>query len=121
MLTGCSEIRTNDPTDSYEYWARTRPIDDIKVLNGQYWQSAHWTREYIVYLKIKPSEEWWDAFVKENQLQIDNEVWNNSSDLPKWFQLTDGIEIYKHAGDFSDSRYFRDTLTGECYIYEIQL
>jgi hypothetical protein len=121
FLTGCSEIKTDDPTDSYKYWAGTKPPGDIKVLNGQYWQSGHWTREYILYLKIKPTDKWWDEYVKQNQLQIDNEDWSKSSDSPDWFQLTDNIQVYKHADDFNDSRYLRDKVTGECYIYEIQL
>jgi hypothetical protein len=121
LLTSCSEIRTDDPTDSYKYWTGTKPTEDLKVLNGQYWQSGHWTREYILYLKIKPTDKWWIEFVKQNQLQIDNKDWDRPSDSPDWFQLTDKIEVYKHADDFNDSRYFRDNLTGECYIYEIQL
>lgn len=120
-MTSCSEIRTDNPTDSYEYWTGTKPTDDIKVLNGQYWQSGHWTREYILYLKIRPTDKWWNEFVKQNQLQIDNKDWSKSSDSPDWFQLTDKIEVYKHADDFNDSRYFRDSVTGECFIYEIQL
>jgi hypothetical protein len=121
FLVGCSEIRTDDPTDSYNYWAGVKPTNDIKVLKGRYWQSAHWTREYILYLKFKATNKWWDEFVKQNQLQIDNKNWNKSSDSPDWFQVADNIEIYKHADDFNNSRYFRDSVTGECYIYEIQL
>jgi hypothetical protein len=121
LLTSCSETRTDDPIESYKYWAGTEPTDDVKVLNGQYWQSGHWTKEYILYLQIRPTDKWWDEFVKQNQLEIDNEDWINSSDSPDWFQLTNNIEIYKHADDFNDSRYFRDKVTGECYIYEIQL
>ena len=121
LLTSCSEIRTDDPTDSYKYWARTNPTNDIKVLKGQYWQSGHWTKEYVLYLQIKPTKQWWEEFVKQNQLQIVNENWNKPSGSPDWFQLTDKIEVYKHADDFNDSRYFRDSLTGECFIYEIQL
>jgi hypothetical protein len=121
LLTSCSETRTEDPIDSYKYWAGTEPTDDVKVLNGQYWQSGHWTKEYILYLQIKPTDQWWDEFVKQNKLQTDNEDWIKSSDSPAWFQLTGNIEIYKHADDFNDSRYFRDKVTGECYIYEIQL
>lgn len=121
LLTSCSETRTDDPIDSYKYWAGTEPTGDVKVLNGQYWQSAHWTKEYILYLQIKPTDKWWDEFVKQNQLKVDNEDWVKSSDSPEWFQLTDNVEIYKPADDFNDSRYFRDKVTGECYIYEIQL
>lgn len=120
LLTSCSQIRTDDPIDSYEYWAGTIPTDDVKVLKGQYWQSGHWTKEYILYLKIKPTDRWWDEFVEQNQLQVDNEAWSTPSGSPTWFQLTDKIETYKPADDFSDSRYFRDKVTGECYLYEIQ-
>lgn len=121
LLTSCSEIRTDEPTNSYKYWAGTNPTDEVKVLNGQYWQSGHWTREYILYLKIKPTERWWDEFVRQNQLQVDNETWIKPSDSPNWFQLTDKFEIYKPTGNFNNSRYFRNKVTGECYLYEIQL
>jgi hypothetical protein len=60
FLTSCSETKTDDPIDSYKYWAGTEPADDIQVLNGQYWQSGHRTKEYILYLQIKPSDKWWD-------------------------------------------------------------
>src|SRR5690606_26421055 len=95
LLTSCSETRTDDPTDSYKHWAGTKPTNDIEVLNGQYWQSAHWTREYILYLQIKPTDKWWDEFVKQNQLQIDKENWTKPSDSPGWFQLRDNIDVYK--------------------------
>lgn len=121
LLTSCSETRTDDPTESYRYWAGTKPTNDIEVLNGQYWQSAHWTREYILYLQIKTTDKWWDEFVKQNQLQIDDKDWTKPSDSPDWFQPTGNIEVYKHADHFNDSRYVRNTATGECYIYEIQL
>jgi hypothetical protein len=121
FLTSCSEKSTDDPIDSYEYWAGAEPTADVRVLNGQYWQSGHWTREYMVYLRIRPTDKWWREFVKQNQLQIDSEEWIKSSDSPDWFQLTGNVEIYKHHDDFNDSRYFRDKVTGECYIYEIQL
>ena len=121
LSTSCSEISTDDPIDSYKYWAGTKPTDDVKVLRGQYWQSSHWTKEYILYLQIKPTQEWWHLFVKQNQLEIDKAEWIISSDSPDWFQLTDNVETYKHADNFNHSRYFRDKATGECFIYEIQL
>ncbi|MCK5467975.1 MAG: hypothetical protein KAI99_05700 [Cyclobacteriaceae bacterium] len=121
LLTSCSEIRTNDAIGSYKYWAGTNPAENIEVLKGVYWQSGHWTREYILYLKLKPTNNWWDKFVKQNQLKIANEDWIRHTDTPDWFKPTDKIEVYKHADDFNDSRYFMDKATGECYIYEIQL
>lgn len=121
FLTSCSEIRTDDPIDAYKYWAGANPTDDVKVLKGQYWQSGHWTKEYILYLQLKPTDKWWDEFVKQNQLQLDHEEWSKPSDSPDWFELPDNIEMYKSADDFNESRFFRDKATGECYFYEIQL
>lgn len=116
------EVNTTDPTDAYKYWAGTKPPDNLKVLNGQYWQSAHWTREYIMYLKLKPTIEWWDEFLKQNYISVDTDEWTKPSDAPTWFTLSDNSLRYRGGDDFDQgSRYFRDTLTGECYIYEIQL
>ena len=75
----------------------------------------------VLYLKLKPTNNWWDKFVKQNQLQIDKGEWIRPSDSPDWFKLTHKVEVYKHADDFNDSRYFMDKVTGECHIYEIQL
>ena len=121
LFTSCSEKRTSDPTDSYKYWAGTNPTSDVEVLKGAYWQSGHWTREYILYLKIKPTNKWWDEFVKQNKLQIDNGDFVKYSDPPDWFEVNDKMKIYRRADDLTDSRYFIDNVTGECYIFEIQL
>ena len=120
LLTSCSETITTDAKDSYKYWTGAKPTDDLKVIQGKYWQSGHWTREYILFLKIKPTNTWWDEFVNQNQLQTDNSEWIIPSDSPDWFKVTDDMEMFSHRDDFNDSRYFKDRQTGECYIYEIQ-
>ena len=120
-LTSCSETKTNDPTESYKYWSGVNPPDDLKLLKGSYWQSAHWTKEYILYLKVKPTEKWWSEFVKQNKLLIDNGEWVKPSDSPDWFQPSKEAEVYKSTDDFYDSRFFKDKITGEFYIYVIQL
>jgi hypothetical protein len=119
--TSCSEIRTNDPTESYKHWAGANPTEDIELLQGEYWQSSHWTREYILYLKFKPTDIWWTQFIKQNQLQSTTENWDAPSDSPDWFRPDDNFKTYKSTDDFNSSRYFKNELTGECYIYEIQL
>ena len=63
-LSSCSEIKTTNPKKIYEYWAGTNLPPDLELINGQYWQSAHWTREYIMYLEFKPSENWWKEFLE---------------------------------------------------------
>ena len=52
-LSSCSEINTTNPAETYKYWSGTSTFSDLELLNGQYWQSSHWTREYIMYLKFK--------------------------------------------------------------------
>lgn len=121
FFISCSEVRTSNPIESYRFWAGEDPTDDIEVLNGQYWQSAHWTKEYILYLKIKPTYTWWNEFVKQNHLQVDKEKWTKPADSPNWFLPGNKFEVYKPSDDFNDSRYFWNNSTGDCYFYEIQL
>ena len=121
LLISCMEKDTTDPKDSYTYWAEQNPTDDVQLINGQYWQSAHWTKEYILHLKFKPTEKWWSEFVKQNNLIRITEQWTKPSDFPDWFQPSNKSDIFSQFEDFNDSRYFRDSATGICYIYEIQL
>lgn len=122
FLTSCSEIRTTDPEQVYKYWSGSTAPTEIELLKGQYWQSAHWTGEYIMFLKIRSTEKWWTEFINQNQLQKDNESWTKPTDAPNWFNPTDQMIKYSSGEDFDQgSRYFIDTLTNESYIYEIQL
>ena len=120
LLAGCSEVNTTDPVESYTYWAGARPPKDLKVIKAKYWESAHWTKEYILYLKIKPTNEWWDEFIKQNNLSKYNDRWAMPTDSPEWFKMPDDATLYVPEGGFSDSRFFRDNLTGECYTYDLQ-
>jgi hypothetical protein len=122
FLTSCMEIKTSDAKDTYKYWAGTNPPADLELINGQYWQSAHWTKEYVMYLKFKPTKKWWDEFLKQNSIPEDKDTWTVPSDAPAWFKPSDNSLKYGGGDDFDQgSRYFRDTITGISYIYEIQL
>ncbi len=122
FLTSCSEIKTTDPEQVYKYWSGLTAQTDIELLNGEYWQSAHWTREYIMFLKFRPTEKWWQKFIEQNHLQEDSDSWSKPNDAPSWFNPTDQMIMYSSGDDFDQgSRYFIDTLTKESYIYEIQL
>ncbi|MCD9576261.1 hypothetical protein [Flavobacterium soyae] len=122
FLTSCSRINTTNTNDIYKYWEGTNPPSDIKLLQGQYWQSDHWTGEYIIYLKFKSTDEWWDKFLKKNHLLIDKTNWIKPADAPNWFKPSNNSIRYGNADDFDQgSGYFRDPLTQVCCIYEIQL
>ena len=97
-LTSCSEIKTSDAKETFKYWAGTNPPADIELLNGQYWQSSHWSKEYIMYLKLKPSKTWWDDFVKQNSLTVDTTKWSKPDDAPNWFEPTKNTKQYGQAG-----------------------
>ncbi len=122
VFTACQEIKTTDPNEAYKYWTGTNPPIDIHVLKGQYWESAHWTQEYILYLKLKPTQAWWNKYVQANHLIIDTSDWIKPSGKPDWFDLSQNCIRYRRDVDFDQgSRYFYDQTSGECYIYEIQL
>ena len=122
VLTSCTETKTSNAKDTYKYWAGTNPPVDLELLNGQYWQSPHWTKEYIMYLKFKPTNNWWNEFLKQNSISKDKGNWTFPSDAPIWFKPSDNSIRYRGAADFDQgSRFFRDSLSGLCYIYEIQL
>ena len=121
FATSCFETKTTNAKDTFKYWAGTNVPDDIEVMNGEYWQSSHWTKEYIMYLKFKPTKRWWDQFAKQNNLTPESTDWVKPADAPDWFKPADNSQQLRQ-GEFSQgSRYFCDTTTGICYIYEIQL
>jgi len=123
LLTSCDEINTNNPIKAYTYWAGEEPPGDLEVLKGQYWESAHWTEEYMMYLKLKPTNEWWDKFLKQNYMSADTEEWSVPNDAPTWFIPSNNSVRYIRQDTYFDqgSRYFKDTITGVCYIFEMQL
>jgi hypothetical protein len=121
ILTSCSEKSTTDPIDAYTYWSGTKPPKDLELIQAKYWQSSHWTKEYILYLKLKPTDEWWTEFIKQNNLTLDEGEWKTPTDSPDWFRLPENVTLYKPLNDFYDKRVFKDNETGDCFIYDIQL
>ena len=122
FLTGCSEVKTTDPQEVYRHWSGSEAPKDLQLVNGQYWESSHWSKEYIMYLKIRPTKTWEDEFISQNKLQVEKGSWSKSTDTPAWFNPTANSVMYSSGVNFDQgSRYFKDTLTGDFYIYEIQL
>jgi len=120
-LSSCNEINTTDNEEAFENWIGVKSGSEVEVLQTKYWQSAHWTKEYIAFIKIKPSDEWWSQFIEQNGLMLDTSKWIRPSEKPKWFAPSRSSKSYSLDDDYSNSRYFHDSLTGVCYIYEIQL
>ena len=124
VLTGCfREIQTSDPKKAFAYWAGHSPAG-FEFINGQYWQSPHWTMEYIVCLEFKPTQEWWNELVSNNNLVVDTNKWtfvSSNKVNPDWFNPSTNSIRYRMEGNSDRGRYFWDVETGVCFVYEIQL
>jgi hypothetical protein len=122
MLTSCMQKNTSDVKETFKYWSGVEAPVDFELLNGQYWQSPHFTKEYIMYLKFKPTKEWWDNYLNYNSMSVDKKNWSVPNDAPAWFKPSENSVRYYASDNFvQGSRYFRDTITGIAFIYEIQL
>lgn len=124
FFTNCVEKNITNPNEAYMHWVNTDADSNIEVINGQYWQSAHWTYEYIIFLELKVDEGWWSEFSYKKDLIIDSEESCSSLDKnqPKWFNPTEYFLKYKPNSNFDQgSRYFYNPNNQTLFIYEIQL
>lgn len=119
-FSSCSEIKTNDPDQSYKYWSGSLPPASVKVIHGTYWQSAHWSKEYILYLELQAPTDWMSQFNAQNNLKTTDDA-ALPSDAPSWFVPGKTGKIFKRAGDDQGSYYFEDSSARKIFIYEIQL
>lgn len=131
LLTSCDEINTNDPEQVYYHWSDGGVPTGVELLKGRYWQSGHWTKEYVMFLQLKPTRDWWQNFKEINRFEghrIDkvgvsrSEIFEVEApdwiEKPDWFTPDKGSEVY---GQFGGSKYFWDTNKEMLFIYEIQL
>jgi len=118
FLSACSEIKTNDAQKAYLNWTNEAPPKEVKVIDGKYWQSGHWTREYEVFLHLKVSREWSYEYVKQNGLRSDSSMWVETKETPIWFKPSTRL---KHYSAGNTSQYFWDSAGNECYLHELQL
>lgn len=124
LLTNCSEVNTNDPQKAYQYWTKSNAEVPLQIINGQYWQSAHWSHECVLYLEIADGNHWWKNFMTENNLILDSVETQQMGfqEKPHWFLPAKSSVKYKENSNFDQgSRYFFDSISNKIYIYEIQL
>ena len=130
ILTSCMEINSENPKEIFELWTGNELPKEIKLVNGKYWQSAHWTKEYEVYAEIKSTETWWNDFKNNNELNnfksslnndIEEKFFKNKNEeiikQPNWFKPEKNSEIYIKGS----SEYFCNPKTKILFIHEIQL
>lgn len=120
IFFSCSEKNSTDAEECYRLWSGMKPPKEIKVLNGSYWQSAHFTKEYILFLEVQASDRWVKQFIKENKLIATGGDWWGSN-TPEWFKPRQSAKQWKLPDTSTDSRYFEDTITGRFFLYEVQL
>ncbi len=120
LLFNCFSVETSNPEKAYKYWAGENPSEEIELVKGEYYQSPHFTLEYEFFLKFKPTDKWWNAFIQQNKLEkvINNSDWFRLDNFPKWFQLNSNYLVYGKNDPYDRSRYFVDYESGVCYIYE---
>lgn len=120
LLTACFEKRTTNPLKAYRYWFDEDPGKDVRLPHARYWQSAHWSKEYELYLQFSASPAWRSAFTTQHHFHIDT-VFSLPTDKPAWFVPGQHDKIWKPAGNFSSSFLLEDTVTGRLLLYDLQL
>ena len=110
-----------DPIDCYKNWSGEMPQHNVKVIHGTYWESAHFTKEYIAFLEIEAPKYWCHELFKVNKMIEDTARISPIIDAPNWFIPNDSCRVWKLPNSFQNSRYFEDTINGKLFIYEIQL
>jgi hypothetical protein len=120
LFTGCIERSTTDPNKSYEYWLGEKLPKGVKAIHAQYWQSPHWSKEYIIYIELEAYPEWKAQLVKQNHLVLSRQKLEIPGDAPKWFKPIKDYKYWKNPQD-TNCEYFEDSSTGHFFVYEEQL
>jgi hypothetical protein len=107
--------------DAWKSWAGGLPPADVQLLHANYWQSAHWSKEYILYLELKAPAFWRNQFIEQNKLVRSDSAPFPHSDAPAWFAPERSMRILRRKDDVEGSACYEDTVTGKMFIYEIQL
>jgi hypothetical protein len=107
--------------DVWRSWAGGSPPRDVQLLHAKYWQSAHWTKEYIMYLELKAPASWRDEFIEKNKMIPTDSNLALPPDAPAWFAPEKAMRILRRKDDVEGSVCYEDTVTGKMLIYEIQL
>lgn len=117
---GCTEKRSSDAEETYKLWSFMPPPKQVKPMQGQYWQSAGLTREYIAYLQFEATPEWSTKYIEQNKLVLTNRSAAAKIKGPDWFSPTARYLYYTHPND-ATSQYWFNTRTNVWLIFEEQL
>jgi hypothetical protein len=123
LLTSCMEHTTRDPSKVYQLWSGNKNLPSgVHLAHGYYWQSAHWSKEYILYLELKAPLTWRNEFIKQNNLIIlKDTTLAPDPDIPEWFKTSKKFNLYVPKGFNQGSSYYEDTLSGTMFLHDVQL
>src|SRR5579863_2630679 len=108
---GCSEKNTHDPFETYKLWSGgEKPPKEVHLIHGKYWQSAHWSKEYIMYLELKAPSKWRNEYIKQNNLVYKKDTTIAlEQDAPQWFKPSPTYKVYVPSGFSEGSVYYNDS------------
>jgi hypothetical protein len=69
LLSSCSPKTSENPSEVYQLWAGEKPSKNLKVLHGKYWQSGHFTKEYIMFMELRAPNDWIQEFIVQKQIE----------------------------------------------------
>ena len=101
---------------TYRFWAGEDPDSTIKVINGEYWSYAHFTKEYKMFLELKVKPDLAKSFITDNSLKEGK--YREINDAPKWFKPPKDWGVWEGS---QGSIYYINLESGHMYMYEVQL
>jgi len=121
-LSGCREKNTSDPETAFKYWSGNTAPSELHLRKAKYWESSHWTKEYVIYLELEPDVELWNDYIKSNSLSINDRKWVKQKGTPTWFNPPSNSTSWSSMNALGQgTRFFKDENSGVCWIYDIQL
>jgi hypothetical protein len=117
--------------DDSKNWYRafqTEQPEQVKVVHSKYWQSSHFTKEFMYYFETEATPEWKDGYLKSRGLiQVSSSEARSfrtnahSDQTPDWF-APDPVELYDvwdQPGYFG--AVWINKTNGHMFFYEWQL
>ncbi|WP_369750510.1 hypothetical protein [Leptospira sp. P2653] len=123
FVYGCEEKNTEDPAAAYLYWSGDRTVpNDLELIHGKYWESAHWSHEHILFLELKAPLPWRKEFKRLNHLiEVESDK-TEPSDAPDWFRPPKYYKVLIPSGEYGQrSVYYENPKNGHMFLYDVQL
>lgn len=104
--------------ETFRYWAGQDPWEGIEVYHGQYWASAHWSKEYELYMELTVPVKTAKNFVDGNGLKEVDKKGLDKVNGPDWFKPP---KEYAEFDGQQGSKYYINLKTGHMFMFERQM